>query len=175
MRGFAEEWRRRYGDPKLEELPIPVGVVVTRWDTGRAELWTEGSAWRAVRASIAVPALVEPLRERGASFVDGGLAEPLPAPAARKWFPHAWILAVDVLSHPGCVPALHSWWDAWRGIVPQYLRALSRWNAREADYVLVVPLEGYSWLDFGRAEEIIRIGRQAVLRVREEVFRGISV
>jgi len=66
------------GDTRIEDLPIPLTTVAT--DIGRQrEVWFQsGPLLRAIRASIAVPGIITPVRIDDQVLVDGGLLNPLP-------------------------------------------------------------------------------------------------
>lgn len=66
------------GDICIEDLPIPLTTVATDL-TRQREVWFQsGSLLQAIRASIAVPGLITPLRIGDQILVDGGLLNPLP-------------------------------------------------------------------------------------------------
>lgn len=67
----------------IESLDIPFAAVATDLEAGR-EVWIrEGSLMQAVRASIAVPGLMSPVRSNGRWLVDGGLTDPVPVSLCR--------------------------------------------------------------------------------------------
>ena len=71
---FAEE----VPDLDIADLERPYAAVATDLETGR-EVWlTRGSLHAAVRASIALPGLISPVRHQGRWLVDGGLVNPVP-------------------------------------------------------------------------------------------------
>lgn len=87
--GFVEgRWlmdflRNRFGDVLIEELPKPFGAVATDLKSGR-EVWIRnGSVWDAVRASIALPGFLTPVRVDDQWLVDGGLVNPVPVSLCR--------------------------------------------------------------------------------------------
>lgn len=66
------------GDCKIEELGIGFTAVATALDEQR-EVWLgNGSLFRAIRASTAVPGLLTPVEIDGTTLVDGGLVNPIP-------------------------------------------------------------------------------------------------
>ncbi len=76
---FAEH----FVDKEISELTLPFGCVATELSTGR-EVWLrEGSVAAAVRASIALPGLFEPVNQDGRLLVDGGLVNPVPVSLCR--------------------------------------------------------------------------------------------
>ena len=89
--------RRNFADRPIEELPLPFAAVATVLATG-AEVWLRtGSTVAAVRASIALPALLTPLVHDGELLVDGGLVNPVPVSLARAMGAEV-VIAVDLNS-----------------------------------------------------------------------------
>lgn len=71
------------GDTRIEDLPIPFACVTADLNTGQ-EVWLEeGSMLDAVRASIALPGVFTPVRNRNRWLIDGGLVNPVPVSLAR--------------------------------------------------------------------------------------------
>ena len=67
----------------IESLDVPFAAVATDLEAGR-EVWLrEGKLLDAVRASIAVPGLMSPVRQEGRWLVDGGLTDPVPVSLCR--------------------------------------------------------------------------------------------
>ncbi len=63
---------------KIEDLPIPIGVVATDLFSGAAVVLRSGSVIDAVRASISIPGVFVPVKYGDSILVDGGVANPLP-------------------------------------------------------------------------------------------------
>ncbi|KTG16133.1 MULTISPECIES: patatin-like phospholipase RssA [unclassified Guyparkeria] len=67
----------------IESLDVPFAAVATDLEAGR-EVWLrDGSLMQAVRASIAVPGLMSPVRHEDRWLVDGGLTDPVPVSLCR--------------------------------------------------------------------------------------------
>jgi NTE family protein len=88
--GGLIEGRRivRFFESNVEDIAIenarPVfGAVATDLHSGRETWFTRGSIIDAVRASIALPGLLTPLRMRDRWLVDGSLVNPLPVSLCR--------------------------------------------------------------------------------------------
>ncbi|HXG00100.1 MAG TPA: patatin-like phospholipase family protein, partial [Bacteroidota bacterium] len=99
--GFVEgRWlmdflRERFGDVLIENLPKPFAAVATDLKSGR-EVWLRsGSLWDAVRASIALPGFITPVRVGDQWLVDGGLVNPVPVSLCRSMGAE-WIVAVNL-------------------------------------------------------------------------------
>ena len=65
-------------DVNIEDLPLPYAAVAADL-TGKEEVvFTEGSLYHAIRASIAIPSLFTPVREGKSVLVDGGILNNIP-------------------------------------------------------------------------------------------------
>lgn len=70
-------------DSRIEDFPIPFTAVATDLD-GRREVWFQrGPADIAIRASIAMPGVIQPVMVDGRMLVDGGLMNPIPVDPTR--------------------------------------------------------------------------------------------
>lgn len=77
--------RRLLGDdPLIEDLPRGFGAVATDLRTRRAVTIDHGLLSTALRASIAVPGFLPPVRVGGRLLVDGGMVDNVPYTAARE-------------------------------------------------------------------------------------------
>ncbi|MEJ2694143.1 MAG: patatin-like phospholipase family protein [Candidatus Thiodiazotropha sp.] len=70
-------------DLHFEDLPRLLGVVATELDTGREIWFREGPVIQAVRASIGLPGIFQPILHDGHWLVDGGLSNPVPVSLCR--------------------------------------------------------------------------------------------
>lgn len=66
------------GDTLLEDLPVRVTTVATDLSRQREVWFQSGPLLRAIRASIAVPGIITPVKLGDQILVDGGLMNPLP-------------------------------------------------------------------------------------------------
>jgi NTE family protein len=77
------------------ELRLPFAAVATDIVTGERVVMSDGDLPLAVRASMSIPVLYEPVRREGRLLVDGGVADPVPVEAARDLGGDP-VVAVDV-------------------------------------------------------------------------------
>ncbi|MCW3492276.1 patatin-like phospholipase family protein [Microbacterium sp. SSM24] len=70
-------------DPRIEDLPRRFGAVATDLRTRQAVTIDHGPLSAALRASIAVPGLLPPVRLGGRLLADGGMVDNVPHSAAR--------------------------------------------------------------------------------------------
>lgn len=65
------------------ELPVPFVCVATDVVSGKAKNWVSGSLNTAVRSTMSIPGLFEPVRSSGMVLVDGGTRNNFPTDIAR--------------------------------------------------------------------------------------------
>jgi NTE family protein len=71
------------GDRRIETLPTRFCTIATEIGTGH-EIWlTRGPMVEAIRASYALPGIIDPVRIRNRLLMDGALVNPIPITAAR--------------------------------------------------------------------------------------------
>lgn len=86
------------GDHTFADLACPVVLVAADLNSGQEVHLAAGRLDDALLATMAIPALFEPVCLGGRRLVDGGLLNPLPVDVARQWgYP---VVAVDVLAEP---------------------------------------------------------------------------
>ncbi len=103
--GFVDKERiRKYlkqfvGELNIEQLQIRFASVATDLITGEEVIIDKGSLVEAIMASIAIPALFQPVLHSNRYLIDGGLTNPLPVSAAQKLNAER-IIAVNVAPNP---------------------------------------------------------------------------
>ena len=65
-------------DIDIRDLPIPYCAIATDWTSGREVVFHEGSLFQAIRASISLPSVFNPVRMQDMILIDGGITNPLP-------------------------------------------------------------------------------------------------
>ncbi len=70
-------------DLAIEDMPRRFACVATEMSLGREQWFTKGPALDAVWASMALPAVLPPVRRKGGWYVDGGLVNPVPVSVCR--------------------------------------------------------------------------------------------
>ena len=93
----SEQLAAYLGERSFEDLSIPLTLVATDLNSGRAVYLRQGSLWEAVRATISVPGMFAPVERDGQLLVDGGLLDNLPVDAVRRMGAGV-VIAVDVAS-----------------------------------------------------------------------------
>jgi len=65
-------------DRNIEELPIPFVAVAADITNMKEVIFTQGSIYQALRASIAIPTVFTPVKIEDIILVDGGVVNPIP-------------------------------------------------------------------------------------------------
>ena len=95
-RPLLERLARDMGDPRIEELPTPLGISAYDLVSGRPTLITSGRLVTALERSIAVPFFFPPRRDATGVWCDAGPWEAVPVSLARAWAPDAPVIGVLV-------------------------------------------------------------------------------
>jgi len=180
--------RKSIGGAHFSELVRPLRVVATQLDTLERVVFSTGEVARAVQASIAIPGVCVPVTLDRETYIDGGIADPLPVDVLAEMGIER-IIGVNVIPTP---ERIRYWLDAERelngrepepsaltrfmhrhfnyaaqgNILDTMMRAINgaqtrvaEASAREADVVLR-PLAGDAlWHDFTRPRKYIALGR----------------
>ena len=93
--GFFEILNQKFPDKNIEDLNIPCAIAATDIISNKPIYFTKGSLYKAMRASIAIPSLIVPVRYDNTILVDGGVLNPIPI----EPLPNRDKLDVFVLTH----------------------------------------------------------------------------
>lgn len=175
-------------DINIEDLPIPYCAIATDAVSGTEVVFTRGSLYEAIRASISLPLFFDPVRQGDQVLVDGGLVNPLPLNRVKR-SKHDLLVAINVSGHDyrGQVELRRivkeqqnersKMMQLLNRIMPDdadmnYYTLLNRSisiminrNAQQAlkitppDILVDIPMKRYSTFDFDKMERISAIGR----------------
>lgn len=162
----------------FSELKVPFAAVATDLYREREVVLREGNVAQAVRASIAIPGIFDPVVRGNAVLVDGGLVSPVPVNVARQLGAEV-VVAVDINTHSpeqGAVnggetlqmPTLFATLlQTMRMIENESCRNLL---ARDRPEVLIRPAAGHlQTLDFHAGKALIATGERAVAEVEKDL------
>ena len=145
-------------DPLIEELPRRFAAVATDLKTREAVVIDEGPLNVALRATIAVPGLLPPVRRDGRVLMDGGMVDNVPVAATRQ-------LGASTI----IVVRLHAKWENVR-----MMRVVSSTSELEDDpsVILIQPeMEGLAQWSMGDVPHLIEEGRRAARVALDAVGR----
>ncbi len=147
----------------LDDLPIPFRAVATDLVTAEQVVLRDVPLFVAMRASMSVPGAFAPVEVDGQLLGDGGLVRNLPVQVARDMGADV-IIAVNV----GTPLLPREKLSSAFGIAQQMINILTEQNVgislaalRPTDILVSPDLAGVSFVDFGRAEELVKRGEEA--------------
>jgi len=179
-RKVSARLREHFDEVCIEELPLPFFAVSSDLTTGRIHIHRDGTLWRALRASVALPGILPPVTHHGHLLVDGGVMNNLPVDVMREQAYGAGpIIACDITGevdlratdeHYGELP----WWLAWRrdraspNIISILMRsgtvgseAQRRIVREQCDYLIEPPMPDIQLRDWKKFDQAIQEGYDA--------------
>ncbi len=171
---FESVASQRVNAASFDHLPIPYRAIATDIVSGQMVVVDSGGLSMAMRASMSVPGVFDPVRRDGALLVDGGLVRNLPVDIARKMGADV-VIAVDV----GTKLATKEELNSALAIIYQMSGLLTVSNTEiqiesldETD-VLISPAIGdlVSSADFDKLDEAIPLGYDATVAVQDQLQR----
>lgn len=169
---IAERLRKELGDMKIENCQIPFTAVTTNIKNGDEVRLNGGNLVDAIKASIAIPLIFNPVEIDGKVLMDGGLVNPVPADVVKEMGAE-YVIAVDVSSRWLQAPEEMASVKDMYSIISQTFSALEYQLAKNvlkqsADIVIKPPIFHYHWFEFENSSEIIKIGEEeARLHLKE--------
>jgi NTE family protein len=168
---LAKYVNQQVGGRSIETMTVPLGIVATDLYSGDMVVFQRGDTGMAVRASSAVPAIFQPVKIAGRSYVDGGLVSPVPVRAARSMGAQV-VLAIDISSPPDS-----SGTDGTIAVLLQTAsimgKSINGFELKEADVVVRPDLRAVSSADFSSRKKAIEAGRRAMLDLLPQLRAAI--
>jgi len=193
----ARRLRRSLGEAHFCDLLRPLRVVATRFETMEEVVFSSGEVVPAVTASIAIPGICVPVVIDGETYIDGGIANPLPVDVLAQSGVEK-IIAVNTIPTPeqlrrsveetGEEPL--GWWKRLGRHVNYFARGnildiMSRSThgmqmqvaeraSRRADVVLHAVGPDARWHDFNHPGKYIALGRTVAEAQRHEILNLVK-
>jgi len=156
----------------FKKLPIPYTAVATNLANGEVIPLSSGNIAKSVYASICVPGGFEPITLNGITLVDGGISQNLPVQIMRKLFHPDYIIVVDI-STPFDKDKKFRSYDE---VMTQQIDILTRKNVEDTikglkknEFLITPELDGYSFLDADKYDEIIKKGYESAKKKFNEI------
>lgn len=181
-------------DMAIEDLPIPYCAVATDLKAGKEVVFSKGSLFEAIRASISLPSFYEPVQRDGMILIDGGVINPIPLNRAKRK-PGDILVGIDVSGYD-----YKSQWEEKHRLteiqkkdqslkakildklIPDnidfnYYTVLSRTSSlmirqnsilmaelTKPEMLIDIQMSRYGSFDYDKSEKIVAIGRQKTLQ-----------
>ncbi len=143
---------------KLEELNIPTAIVATDLVKGEPVIFTEGPVDQAVRASISIPGIFEPVVMGDKVLVDGGVIDRLPVSTVRE-------LGADLVIGVDVIPKnpqanIENIFDVITQTLTIMEKEITSRILTMADFLIHPDVGDIQVSSFSRAEECIKRGEE---------------
>jgi len=181
-------------DTRIEDLPVPYRAVASDVRNRHEVVFSRGSLYEAICASISIPSFFKPVEQGERVFIDGGTTNPLPldrvvrtegdllaavnvnAPS-EQWIEQARELAERIYKRENpvlgrIIPSAPSVESNYYSLVSKsfslMIESLSSMSLRltPPDLTVNVPMNRFGGFDYGNADRIIRYGR---IKMREAI------
>jgi NTE family protein len=157
-----EKWlESQLGPLHFEDLATPLAITATDMETGETVVFDSGPLAPAIRASCSVPGLVTPTNYEGRILCDGGVSDNVPGDVLRRMGAD-FVIGVDVFRSAYKRP-LHLG-PLGRGLTAiEIMVRQSGDGLRKVDCLISPELSGYTYVRFGKRQELIELGRRATI------------
>jgi len=162
-----------HGVYDFDKFKIPFRCVATDAENGKPVVLKSGSLAKAMRASMSLPSVFEPMELDGRLLIDGGVVRNLPVIEAIDMGADI-VIAVDITSPLYDKEGLAS--------LVQVLEQTSSYKLTEsvalqkqlADVVISPNIDGIGTLDFDRGEDLLVLGQEAAKAMLPEILSLIN-
>lgn len=162
------------GNVRIEDLPVPFLCNAVDLASGREILFTRGKLYRALRATMSLPVVFEPVRMGRMILVDGGVLSSAPVEAAREAGAEVAVL-VDIHRPLRRMPRekLQNAFHLIQRTVEVATAASFTERARHADFVIRIPID-QGVLQFSRPKAIVAKGERTALAQLDALKKALG-
>ena len=147
----------------FDDLKIPLAVVATNLRTGEAEIIQNGDLSSAIRASISVPIIFQPIKREGKLLIDGGMTMPIPIKVLKQMGADI-VIAVNLYNafeRPKRFPKI-SMSLIGNETLEIMLYQITKRDIVEADVVIAPDVDGYSVIKaLEQRQKIFHLGEES--------------
>ncbi len=141
----------------FDDLKIPFRCVATDLVSGKKIIFDKGNISEALRASISIPLLFNPLKKDSLELTDGGLVSNIPVDIA-KTLGADIIIAVNTVSPMRTSSQLSNPWEVADQIINIMAQETNKRSLEQATIVVTPDLGNYPASDFSHLEFVVNQG-----------------
>jgi len=147
----------------FDDLKIPFRSVATDLISGRKIVFDSGNLSEALRASISVPLLFQPLKKDTLELTDGGLVSNIPVSVAKELGADV-IIVSNTISPLRKANELKNPWEIADQIINIMAQEANRQALDSATVVITPDLNNYSASDFNTLDFVVQKGADATVK-----------
>ncbi|MCK4809580.1 MAG: patatin-like phospholipase family protein [Candidatus Omnitrophica bacterium] len=169
---FLKFFNDLFGTTTFEDCKIPFSCSAVDLIRGSAVFLDKGPLDKAVMASCSIPGVFPPLRTGNKLLVDGGVLMPLPSVFLKDKVDFIlginlqplWVApvniknAIDIMFITDCI--------RYRKIIEDTLE--------NADFLISLENSSFTWGDFDKAEEFIKLGEKEMLSRKDDLIKALN-
>ena len=148
------------GIKDFNDLPTPFACVSTDLVTNQPYVFRQGSLSLALRSTMSLPGIFDPIRWNGHIFADGGLMDNLPVDVTKSMGADLTI-AVHLETAKVDPKATMSSFGVLGRSISVVIAANELRSMEQADMLISVPLEKFGSMQYNRVEQLIKVGYAA--------------
>jgi NTE family protein len=158
---------------RFEDMQIPLGVVATDLQSGRAlPFCEEGDVLLPIRASCSYPGIFQPVDYQGRLLVDGGVGVEVPAQLARA-MGATHVIAVYIPMQAESMAPGNMFEVVNRCFQIMHHHGQELWR-RHADVVIEPGVSDIGWNGFENGQQMIQAGENAARAVLPQIMKIVE-
>ena len=153
----------------FDKLPIPLRIVATNLDTGKATTFKNGDLAKVVTASAAIPSIFDPVNIDGTYYIDGMISRNFPVEDAINMGANI-IIGVNVgadLKNPSS--SNYNIFTTAEQLLAIQSASTSEFQKKLVSILIEPDLSKYKSADYEDISEIVKIGENAVKEKQSEI------
>ena len=144
----------------FDDLPIPFRCVSTELISEKAHVFSTGPIGFAMRSSMSLPGIFDPIRDGDRVYVDGALVDNLPTDLVRDMGPDV-VIAIHLQVAPATADEIQSLFSVLGQSITVGTANTELRGMEAADIVVKVDVQKFTSLEFDKAEALIQKGMEA--------------
>lgn len=155
----------------FSSLPIPFFAVAADMISCKAKNWGNGSLKNAMRSTMSIPGMFDPVRTDGMVLVDGGTRNNFPVDLARSMGAD-FVIGVEISDLDPTYDEVNNVGNIMMRFIDMLGRDAFNKNAGEVDVFIKPDLVGYNMLSFNPAaiDTMINRGYEAALQQKDKLL-----
>jgi NTE family protein len=152
----------------FDELKIPFRCVATELETGRAKVFKSGDLARALRASMSLPSIFEPVVIDGITYIDGAMVRNLPVQDVLDMGAD-FTIAVDVSSDLYKSYQVKTALDMLDQSISYRINESNQAQRKQADIIIKPDMTGINGFSFNQIDTLLKRGEDAARKALPEI------
>ena len=157
----------------IQDLSIPFSAIATDIISGEEIILDKGDLKTAVKASAAIPGVFPPVQIDNYLLLDGGASDSIPVHVLKNKGAD-FIIAVDVTHCIRKVKRISNALTIIHRIDDITTFHLTQERLSGSDFIIRPAVRDIEWYEFGRAEEIIKLGEKAAEKALPGLYKLLA-